>query len=442
MKYNAKRVFKKTVVYMSIFCLVLISAVLLSSCSLGILTGRRIDGIVHGTYDYNIKLPQGENNNPSTSQTGEISEGTNTSTGIVGIGSLNISENPIITENRTEFTNTVERVSRSVVEINTETASYSWGGQYIQKGAGSGVIISHNSDKTLYYIVTNNHVIESAQSILVRLSDGTEYKNARLIATDALTDVALLEISTEAGTELTTAVFSNSASRVAKGQDIFVVGNPLGMLGGSVTKGIISKTERSINIDGISMQLMQIDASVNPGNSGGGLFDLNGDLIGIVNSKYTDESVEGIGFAIPLSTVRNVVCQLAEQGYVGGRPWLGFETTDKSYGTSSFLTSTSVIYPTIVGDTNVSGVYKDNSGDEKVFNFAKDDIIYAVNDHKVSSSAGLMSRLSVYHIGDTVTVTVIRIITESSGSGFTRSRQEQYDVEVKLTEYKPTVTVQ
>ncbi len=412
----------------------LLLALSLSGCSL---LGLTTSSIIGGTYGDDIRIETPDPNN-----TGGTNAAGNTVGGDIQIiepGVLEIKDDPKITDNQTEFTKTVARASLSVVEIETETASYGWGGQYIQQGAGSGVIIAHNEEKSYYYIVTNNHVIDSAESILVRLSDGTEYPNAQLIATDVLTDVALLAISTAKGTELSTAVFMNPESSLANGQEVFVVGNPLGELGGSVTKGIVSKTERFINVDGIAMRLLQIDASVNPGNSGGALFDMSGDLIGIVNAKYTDESVEGIGFAIPINTVRAVVQQLAQNGYVSGRAGLGLETADKSYSSGSVFNSTTTTYPTVIYDTSFTGSYTDDSGKSATFTFKKDDVIIAIGNTAVNSSAGLRSLLSLYEIGDTVELTVVRFTTETK-NGRVYQTNKQYKVSVTLVEYVPITT--
>ena len=186
------------------------------------------------------------------------------------------------------------------------------------------------------------------------------------------------------------------------------------------------------------MRLLQIDASINPGNSGGALFDMSGTLIGIVNAKYVDEDVEGIGFAIPINTVREVVQQLAEKGYVSGRPGLGFETADKQYSTGSILSSTTVTYPTVVANTAVSGSYTDENGANSVFTFEKDDIITAVAQTTVNSSAELLSRLSSYNIGDVVELTVIRSVAVTQ-NGRTYYTQKQFTVSVTLVEYIPTV---
>lgn len=354
-------------------------------------------------------------------------------------GDVSINESPDNSEMKTEFTDIVAKTLKSVVEIKTESVQYSqWTGQAIVTGAGSGVIISvDDEDKTLYFIVTNHHVIDGASDITVRLSNGKSYKST-LVATDSITDVALLSIRVEEGTTLTVAETISGDVQLLDGQDIYVIGNPLGQLGGSVAKGIISKTARRISMQGIKMTLMQIDAAVNPGNSGGGLFDMNGRLIGIVNAKYSDEGIEGLGFAIPISTVKHVVTELASKGYVSGRPGLSLGLSDESYTTGSFFNSTTVVYPTVTNDSAVSGTYTDESGQTLDFTFKSGDIIFAVDGVSVNSTAALMSAFTNHKIGDTIKISVYRQIS----SGNNRVTTQEYTVSVVLTEYVPVTEQQ
>lgn len=203
---------------------------------------------------------------------------------------------------------------QSVVEVVTESVSYEggiFGGTYITSGAGSGVIISGSG-----HIITNYHVIEGtdAENITVTLYDGQSFK-AEWVRGDAVTDTAIIKINAETAN----AAVIGRSDTVQAGQEVIAIGNPLGKLGGSVTKGVISAVEREITVDSQTMTLLQIDASVNPGNSGGGLFNMYGVLIGIVNAKSVAEDVEGIGFAIPIDTAYGVAEDLMQLGYVDGR---------------------------------------------------------------------------------------------------------------------------
>ncbi len=207
----------------------------------------------------------------------------------------------------------------SVVEITTESLSRANRimGQYVTTGAGSGVIISEDG-----YIVTNNHVVSGASKITVRTRDTTEY-SASIVGTDEKTDLAVIKIEAKG---LKAAEYGVSKDLVV-GQPVLAIGNPLGELGGTVTDGIISALDREVEIEGQKMTLLQTDASVNPGNSGGGLFDGSGKLIGIVNAKSSGSGIEGLGFAIPIDTARNVIDEMMKNGYVTGRVSVGIEMT-------------------------------------------------------------------------------------------------------------------
>jgi len=218
-------------------------------------------------------------------------------------------------------------VSDTVVEITTEFLNTSVWFQYVSTGAGSGVILSQDG-----YVVTNNHVIcgedgvTPADTITVRLTNGDEYE-AKLIGTDADSDIAILKIEAQG---LTPAVCGNS-DKLVVGEAVLAVGNPLGELGGTKTEGIISALDREIDVNGTNMTLMQTSAAVNPGNSGGGLFNMRGELIGVVNAKSSGSGIEGLGFAIPINDALNVSEQLMEYGYVRGKVAIGvsfYECTD------------------------------------------------------------------------------------------------------------------
>lgn len=217
-------------------------------------------------------------------------------------------------------TSVVEKCAASVVEIITTPYSSATG---TKSGAGSGVIIGEDENGTGTYIVTNNHVVEGNFTVItVRTVDEKEY-TAKLIGTDWQSDIAVLRIEASGLEKATWA----SSEKLVLGQTIIAIGNPLGALGGSVSRGIISGKERTITVEKIPLNLLQIDAAVNPGNSGGGLFDLNGNLVGIVNAKSIATNVEGIGFAIPSDVAKRMVTELCAQGYVSNRVDLGFHFT-------------------------------------------------------------------------------------------------------------------
>ena len=211
----------------------------------------------------------------------------------------------------------VEAVSGSVVEISVMSVGMPWFGEMQFPSSGSGVIISQDG-----YIATNNHVIDGANEIKVRLSDGTEYE-AVLVGADQETDLAVVKVDADG----LTAVRLGDSDTLKVGETAIAIGNPLGTLGGTVTTGIVSALNREITIDSYMMSLIQTSAPVNSGNSGGGLFNEKGELIGIVNAKSGGTrggtTVEGLGFAIPVNTVKKITGDIVEHGYVTGRPELG-----------------------------------------------------------------------------------------------------------------------
>ncbi|MDE6201752.1 MAG: trypsin-like peptidase domain-containing protein [Clostridiales bacterium] len=222
-------------------------------------------------------------------------------------------------------TEVVAMVAESVVEIRTESVTTQWGMQYVVSGAGSGVIVAHDADYETYYIVTNNHVIEGARDIKVSLRSGGDAYTATLVASDVAGDIAVISINEKS--TLNVAVWGNSAGLLV-GEDVIAIGNPLGSLGGTVTKGIISATERSIPVGNYTMTLLQTDTAINPGNSGGGLFNMRCELVGVVNAKTSDEEVEGICFAIPADTARSIFDDLVTDGVVSGRVTLGISVAE------------------------------------------------------------------------------------------------------------------
>lgn len=277
----------------------------------------------------------------------------------------------------------VRHVADSVVEIQTESVTTRWGMQYIVSGAGSGVIVAHEEDFGKYYIVTNNHVIDGANSIRVSLRSGESY-NSTLVATDVAGDIAVLSIDEES--TLNVAVWGESGA-LQIGEDVIAIGNPLGSLGGTVTKGIISATARSIPVGNYTMTLLQTDTAINPGNSGGGLFNMRGQLVGIVNAKTSDEEVEGICFAIPSDIAFDIYTDLVTDGVVKGRVTLGIKV-------SLLSTSDAVV---------VSGLSGAADG-----TFALYDKIAEINGVAINSMLAYNDALAALKPNDTVSVKVYR----------------------------------
>ena len=323
----------------------------------------------------------------------------------------------------------------TVVEITTEVKSTgSYWGQYVTEGAGSGVIIksySENGESGACgtYIVTNNHVIDGAISIKVKLRNGTEYP-ATLVATDPQTDIAVLHVNE---TNLPVATLGTSSTLVA-GQTVVVIGNPLGSLGGSVSSGIISCTERNILIDDVVMKLIQTTAAVNPGNSGGAMFDLEGKLVGVVNAKYSDEQIEGIGFAIPIDIASKVAEDLINYGYVKGRPNHGITAY---YGYCTYRN----VYVNYDG-VKVQGVWAsqiDAGSDAEKAGMLSYDLINSViapdgKTYTFASAAAADSFFDSLSVGDEITVNVYRF-TASGSMMSTSFEREEHSFTFTITEF-------
>ena len=288
-------------------------------------------------------------------------------------------------------------VSPSVVVITTEQVVYSqwsWYGQnQVESGAGSGVVISSDG-----YILTCAHVVSGASNITVTIGD-TDYP-ATVVGEDDTSDVAVLKID---ATDLTPATVGNSDS-LAVGESVLAVGNPLGELGGTVTSGIVSALNRSVTIQGTSstntMSLIQMDASVSPGNSGGGLFNMNGELIGLVNAKSSSSDAEGLGFAIPINDAIKVAQDLLENGYVSGRPYMGITylaVTDAQTAAQLNVTA----YGVYVVDV-VQGGPADKAG------LKTGDRIVSIDGTEIAQKDDLGTLIQQHAAGDTLSITVAR----------------------------------
>ena len=290
-----------------------------------------------------------------------------------------------------------EMVSPSVVVITTEQVVYSqwsWYGQnQVESGAGSGVIISSDG-----YILTCAHVVSGASQITVTIGD-TDY-TATVVGEDDTSDVAVLKID---ATGLTPATVGDSDS-LAVGDSVLAVGNPLGELGGTVTSGIVSALNRSVTIQGTSstntMSLIQMDASVSPGNSGGGLFNMNGELIGLVNAKSSSSDAEGLGFAIPINDAIQVAQDLLENGYVSGRPYMGITylaVTDAQTAAQLNVNA----YGVYVVDV-VQGGPADKAG------LKAGDRIVSIDGTEIAQKDDLGTLMQNHAAGDTLSITIAR----------------------------------
>lgn len=268
--------------------------------------------------------------------------------------------------------------------------------QYQATGAGSGFIISEEG-----YIVTNYHVIEGAVSIKVTLNNGETY-DAVLVGGEELNDVAVLKINGITG--LKPVVLGDSDDLVV-GETVCTIGNALGTLSFSLTSGAVSAVGRSVTMsDGTVMNMIQTDCTINSGNSGGPLFDSYGRVVGITSAKLSNNgnssqaTIEGIGFAIPINDVIDIITDFMEYGYVTGRPYMG------------------VLNPTDIDDYAQTfgwpdGVYVNGVEEGSCAETAgmkQGDIITKIDDTDITSVSQMVSVKNSYKAGDTVTVTVFR----------------------------------
>ncbi len=198
-------------------------------------------------------------------------------------------------------------------------------GQTVQQGSGSGIIFQSDG-----YIVTNWHVINGATEISVILNTGEEF-TAKLVGSDEKTDLAVLKI--DPGSTKLTAATLNSSADVKVGELAVAIGNPMGQeFSGSVTAGIVSAVNRTMTLDNRTYNLIQTDAAINNGNSGGALINQYGEVIGINSVKLSSTGIEGMGFAIAMSEAKPIIDDLMSSGYVKGRPLVGINIRDTGYG--------------------------------------------------------------------------------------------------------------
>ncbi len=285
----------------------------------------------------------------------------------------------------------VEKCKDSVVEITTESVSSgnSIFGQYVSQGAGSGVIISKDG-----YIVTNNHVVSGATSLKVTTTDGTEY-DASVVGKDSQTDLAVIKVDAN---NLQAATLGDS-DILQVGDPAIAIGNPLGELGGTVTTGIISATDRQITIDDETMTLLQTDAAINPGNSGGGLFNADGNLIGIVNAKESSTGIEGLGFAIPITPAQDIITELMQNGSVTSRPALNVSLYD-------YTSNNQGQYSKYEDGCYIVQIVKNGAADKA--GLKQNDRILSFDSEQIQSTSDVKNVLKKHKIGDTIKMVVER----------------------------------
>ena len=281
----------------------------------------------------------------------------------------------------------------STVGITTSITTNYWGYQTTSAASGSGFVYSAGG-----YILTNYHVVEDSSSITVSFYDGSN-ANAKLVGYDESNDIAVLKVDTQ---NLKPVTLGNS-DNMNVGDTVLAIGNPLGELTFTLTSGIVSALGRQVTTStGVTMTLIQTDCAINSGNSGGALFNLYGELIGITNAKYSsnsssEASIDNIGFAIPVNQIRGIVDSIISKGYYS-KPYVGISVTDVSTETQSYGLPQGAAVKQVI-----------ENGPAAQAGLQVNDIITKVDGKDIKGSSELVSIVSKSSVGQTLTLTVYRM---------------------------------
>ncbi len=301
-----------------------------------------------------------------------------------------------------------ELYEQNVESVVFVTANYRQG-----TATGSGFVIDSENG----YLLTNYHVVENCEDIAVTLKNGDSY-TAKFIGGDAINDVAVLKVDAKGLRHVTIA----NSDNLKVGEDVLIIGNPLGDLTFTLTKGIVSAVDRTINTGEYNIKTFQTDTAINSGNSGGPAFDATGAVIGIASAKYASTGIEGIGFCIPINDAMAIAKDLVAYGYVKGRPNFGIAVSDSlgyEYSTDEF--GRRVLVETTKG-AKVEQVGKKSCA--AAAGLQEGDIITKLGDTKITNATQLINAKNGYKAGDTVTIEVYR-------------KGETITLTVTLDEYSP-----
>ncbi|SDY78182.1 serine protease Do [Proteiniborus ethanoligenes] len=285
--------------------------------------------------------------------------------------------------------NVAEEVLPSIVMIkNKVNVNRGYEILQVDKGTGSGIIYRQDG-----YIITNQHVIDGATELIVILNDGTEYKG-KVLGQDLKTDLAVVKVEAK---NLPAAKIGDS-DKLRVGELAVAIGNPAGEeFSGSVTAGIISALNRSLNVGEKKMKLIQTDAAINPGNSGGALVNQNGEVIGINSVKLSSPEIEGMGFAIPINDALPIINELMQNGYVK-RPWIGI-------GISNITESISKQYNLPVG-VYIGRVYFGSPAEKA--GLKPNDVIIKIDEEKIENIEDLSHIIENHKAEDVIRLTIYR----------------------------------
>ena len=283
-------------------------------------------------------------------------------------------------------------VNSTVGIVTSAVTTNFWGQRTTSAAAGSGFLFTGDG-----YILTNYHVVQGADSVTVSTYDGTKY-DAKIIGFDESNDVAVLKIDAEG---LTPVVIGNS-DQLNVGDSVVAIGNPLGELTFSLTSGTVSALDREVTMSsGINMELIQTDCAINSGNSGGALFNMHGEVVGITNAKYSGSSgsgasIDNIAFAIPINDVYSIVTSIIEKGYIE-KPYIGVSVLDVSDETQKYGLPKGASVQTVTDD-----------GPAKAAGLQVNDIITKVDDTEITGRSDLVKTIGQCKPGQEITLTVYR----------------------------------
>lgn len=326
-------------------------------------------------------------------------------------GEDNLTSQRVSLDINTDVTDIVTKVADTVVGItNMQTVRDFWSSTETtqERGTGSGVIYKKHGDKA--YIVTNHHVVENAQELEITFDDGTKV-DGKLIGSDVWTDLAVVEIDSE---HVKTAIEFGDSDALKRGETVIAIGNPLGLgFAGSVTMGIVSGKDRSIPIDldkngtvDWQADVLQTDAAINPGNSGGALINLGGQLIGINSMKITEETVEGIGLAIPINIAVPIIKDLEMTGTVN-RPTMGVSLLDLRDVPYQQQQEVLKLPKEVTSGVIVTQIFRNTPAESA--GVERYDVIVEMDGEKIEDMVGLRKHLyNEKEVGDTMTMKVYR----------------------------------
>jgi serine protease Do len=297
----------------------------------------------------------------------------------------------IFPANENLIVDAVEKVSKSVVNIaSVRMVQDQLFRVFPVEGVGSGIIVDGKG-----FILTNNHVVDEAQKLRITLKDGNVF-NGVVVGTDEVTDLAVVRVDSKEA--LPFARLGNS-DQLKIGEIVIAIGNPFGLTGGpTVTAGIVSALNRSLQFESGALELIQTDAAINPGNSGGPLVNTNGEVIGINTAKMP--YAQGIGFAVPVNTARIIVKDLMESGRITNRPWIGIATIK--------ITRQLAQYYRLPTNDGVLIAQVESQSPADYADLRKGDIVEAIDEKKITDPSQMSSNIRKRSINEKIIMTINR----------------------------------